>query len=405
MRHAYPKRNGDLIRSDGSVVNQADGLKDDGIQMVEILNRNEIAVVDYKSKRPLPPTVSNVEIYNDDDRYIKYMDKDGHLYATKDLFVQKSVDFGETWETLGEIPNQTQLTTMGLVVADNGRVIVGDIIGRVYTSDLNQQNFTENFQFESGRFVSQMAQCVYQNIIILSSYGDHNADNPPRHVYLSDDFGKTFRVIYEGVPKNKATHHIHDCQYDPYEKRLWLAIGDHENTQLLYSDDFGKNWNAVFGDRANDEQNRQITQIMPFEHGIIFGTDAFPDGLTYYPKRKNRLISDVNREDFIIGYYDFGVGPHLRHFATRQWRMESEKEQIYLMPFYRQYEHERAWSRLLGSADGITWYELYRHPDGEQRGFQSIMGPHPEDPERRIFGMFRTNDGDKVFKARLPVFI
>jgi len=132
-------------------------------------------------------------------------------------------------------------------------------------------------------------------IIILSTYGDKNAANPPRYIYLSRDYGGTWQEIEVraiGDMADPANFHLHDVEYDPYSSRIWVAVGDQSNGNVLYSDDWGKTFKQVYPSRAI-----QPTTITALPDRVIFGSDDMPNGIRMWKRKPYESQGEVRAVD------------------------------------------------------------------------------------------------------------
>lgn len=143
-------------------------------------------------------------------------------------------------------------------------------------------------------------------------------------VYLSNDYGATWRVIFRGDPSNTTDYiapkaarlgsehgygawptpdlvvsdtpldwagtgngnvHIHGVAYDKWYDRIWLCTGDgfgYENgvTGIWWTDDEGYTWNRL-STRNKTIMGSMTTQLMgivPMEHCVLFSSDGQGDG-------------------------------------------------------------------------------------------------------------------------------
>ncbi|MGO0062553.1 hypothetical protein ACTID9_21450 [Brevibacillus fluminis] len=359
----------------------------------------------FSNATPFPPTVTPIwtELSSIDWRFPKWMDRNGVVFGNTGNTIVKSLDHWTTWTNVATIPNGYGEPRM-VLVGESGRIVVGTDAGHVFVSDEAQTSFGSApvFTFESGYTDEKHGHCVYQNVILLCAYGIKNAANPPREVYMSRDYGATFVKIFDYPPDEMSVpgnFHIHDVEYDPYANRIWLAVGDTPNNQVFYSDDLGGTWTKVFSSYVGSK----FTQIIAYPHGVVFGSDQQADGLVYWKRPKGFLQAPVLESDIVRDFLLFNDKNLFVHYATRRWVVRDKDYQMALVPWIRDNNDPAARPRLLASVDGLQWFEIYRH-DSNQLGFYNIIGPHPEDPDRKILGIFGRNGTSYVFKASLPVF-
>lgn len=372
-------------------------------EQVEISNTLK-KINNYSEPYPMIiyPTLSPL----DGSRRIKWRDKNGTLYATNSgNLIQKSNDEGTTWNTVLTVVGG-DLASSGLMVTDTGRIIFGDYATRsVYVSNVEQTSYSLGFAFLDGQglFSQQLAHCIHENIVLIGSYNPSAVANSSREVWLSKDYGVTWEHIFTAPVINPNVNcHIHDVEYDIYDKRIWIATGDHENKNMFYSDDFGQTFVTIF-DSHSHPKNTQNTQIIAYEHGVIFGSDDQFVGLHYWKKQKGQRNAFVNPNDIEIQFYKYNT-PTADHFACRRWVIRNEKYNYTLIPFSQQLS--QGFSRLLVSMNGLDWFEIYTN-DTVEPGLRTIVGFdfNKPDDEKFIYGLFQKADNSwRTFKAKAPMF-
>lgn len=336
----------------------------------------------------------------------KWMGEDGVVYGTSGTtsgrIVFRSHDYWDTSEELFRIPSgYGGLGSSALLVSSSGRVVVCTMDGHVFVSDVNQHlssNAEPVFTFESGYPNWRLAHTSYDNVILLGAYGDYNVDNPPREVFMSTDSGETWRRIFypeiEGL-MNAARYHIHDVEYDPYGNIIWVAIGDVENTQIYYSRNEGISWHAFFEYPA--EPGTQVTQIIAFSHGVVFGSDSPPDGLRYWPRRSRISSEDMDFSFFSLGHPE----DRLYHFATRRWQVREGGREICLLPWI--VDNQGPTPKLLFTKNGKDWQIVYRGESGT--GFTNVIGPHPGCEDAVVLGIYTKDGIPHVFRGSIRELI
>lgn len=369
-------------------------------------------------KRPNPPFMqytltpgSTIQF-----RAPKWMDKQGFLYGMQfsdglQVFKGSTQYKWDAWTNVGTpVPATVGDRHEALLVTDSGRVIVCMQSGEVYVSDPAQTTFTKAFEFTKGWCSQQFGHESYLNIVILCSYG-LNAERGANEVYLSTDSGTTWKKIFTGtIIGDPLMYHLHDVCYDPYRNRIWLAVGDNNNANIFYTDDYGGSWKSV--SQAND-QFLQVTQIAAFEHGVVFGTDTAPDGLRYWPAPQDKFRPSAMRGDVVnLKLLDDISG--LRYFATRRWHVREKNFQMCLIPWIRSNTDGYGGGFIHASIDGLNWFEILRLPssgaDVSSEGFRNIVGPHPSDPEKNVYGWVNYKDVGAtqttfLFNGKLPDWI
>lgn len=354
-------------------------------------------------KYPTPATLSDVEITSISEKgniELRQMDKNGVLYGVNHSThtIVKSTDYGESFQDVITVPSQHfEIWDAALVVTDIGTIVVSTIAGHVLYVNEAQDTITQVFNFDSGYPRIVYNYSVYNNIVILGVYGF--SDTPPHQIILSTDYGATFKMILDKnsaiAPVTSMTprFHWHDVEYDPYAKRILATPGDGSNRQVFYSDDMGGTWKKMFS--GPEPLAIQTTSILALPHGIIFGSDSKPDGLRYWLRPKNSSQPEMKEKDFIPDFYTFNDDPDsFEHIARKASRVRSRNMEMYMICYSVEILQGSGndYPRILASADGYHWSEIYKyqHPAGQRdQGFMNIIGPHPEDPQHRVFGTFQ----------------
>lgn len=222
-----------------------------------------------------------------------------------------SQDEGKTWPTVLEIEGEG---TEEIFALDNGEMLlVTDVHAtrhrRVYISEgaaTDPANATWRFCLESAakhvKFPQGWSISNHDNIILLSEYGPkanggwqgdwiEEGDNA-RYVYMSEDYGQTWRTIWDmntwlaSQGQGLDYQHPHGVAWDPWWERIWLTFGDNfgglGSNGVLFSDDKGETWQkANFGsDPAGTGPlgKPQVVGITPMEKCILFVGDQYPSG-------------------------------------------------------------------------------------------------------------------------------
>lgn len=333
---------------------------------------------------------------------ICWMDKEQYIYGiTGPGKILKSSDW---WNEASRIEVLTipDVATYGtqvcLVVSNTGRIVYWTDTGNVFISDEAQTVFpsTPAFKFVAGCPNIKHGYAQFGSVILLSAYGDKETMNPPREVYMSVDSGATFTKIFDKPiesMKDPLQYHIHDVEYDPFSSRIWIWVGDNDNTRLVYSDNLGGTWTEIDG-----VQGYNATQLLSFPHGLILGSDSSYSGLFYW-QRSNKFIQPVVKsEDIEKDYLRFDNILSLWGYAAHRW-MDYDK-QIYLLPFVRA-GSPGGFSRLLLSSDGIKWWEIYKATNTVDTGFFNVMGP---DANGYLYGIYCVGTMPYNFRCKLPTF-
>lgn len=343
----------------------------------------------------------------------KWMDDDGVLYGngTRTLLdrrtIYKSSDAWNSIEPVISIPDGYGVIGVrgAVLVSKSGRIIACTEDGHIFVSDINQTYFPEtpNISFQNGYVHSSLAHTVRGENILLGSYGlhsSHDGSNPPREVWFSNNNGDSFNLIWNpdlSEIQDPTRYHIHDVEFDPFNSRIWITIGDRSNTQHYYTDNYGEVWNNLYEYPAPD--GAQATQLISTPNGLFLGSDSRPNRVSFLPKSKNAITDKPNSANLVEDYMLMDgntEGP--LYIAVRRWLSNYNGKSLILLPWAVDFGPD--FSKLWACYDGVRWFEIYRHHK-ESSGFMNIIGPFQNDEEGWIYGIFM--DGSVyVFKAQLP---
>lgn len=193
----------------------------------------------------------------------------------------------------GELLFSTERDTINQTV--NGRICKTRGFNKETGTANSYVNILETPSSQS-KVTNSWGMSVYKNIVVASEYGLKTSEGA-RRVWLSKDYGETFKVIFdqmtsvekiEGAPTWAGdTAHVHSCAFDPYWNRIWVVTGDHPNSAMYYSDDFGDTWTWV---DVGDKPVVQHTGIIALPNCVIFGSDRAPNGVyVYYRGQKSDM--------------------------------------------------------------------------------------------------------------------
>lgn len=275
------------------------------------------------------------------------------IYASDGARVSQSTDEGKTWTYVGDPVNGTLIQSIRIL--DDGELLVGtskdktnNIKSKLFkskgysVSNTSNTTFYEVLEMNSpdANFNNRWCLDNYYNIVLSSEYGGHYLDGA-RFVYLSTDFGETWKTIFDqkemsetvdGAPDYTTDAHVHTCHYDRYRDRIWVCVGDQDNTATYYSDDMGKTWKVIKGYTGKDTM--QYTGITSYPEGVFFGTDRAPDGVYFW---------DVSQPNDIKPFY-----------LTER---DSIRTLVYALPF-RRFAEKNEVTYFTADRDGVVDGEM-----------------------------------------------
>lgn len=311
-----------------------------------------------------------------------------------------SLDNGETWRCILRKPGLRHAMYTGNPDV-NRSILISDVNGRMYRStDLDSHDEGDwELVLDTGNgknwFSRSLAWDRLGNVVLRGTYGNHDASDPPRFVYGSDDYGETFRKILE-VPVSEmgdpGNFHIHSVAFDPWTKgRIWVANGDGaNNAQLRYTDDFGETWIKVH--ERNSEDFHQPTLIQPTPLGVLFGSDEYPTGFRIWRRnfREQRAVVKSSDIEVLWSPDDFdrsSLGGYAVRPGTDMGSVFDEYPYHLSIPWVGSGSYYSPY-RIFTSPDGLEWWELFNGQDiswNMSVDWSSYAGPVSNDPERRIY--------------------
>ncbi|MCH7659939.1 MAG: glycosyl hydrolase [Euryarchaeota archaeon] len=343
-----------------------------------------------------------------------WVDTDGRVYGGSGPRVLVSDDWWETTETLYSFEDEgtTDEYVQTVIVPDSGNIIAGiggrgETGGKVERIDEDLSGSETLYQFDYGRADNSFGHVVYEDIVVISTYGrsDFAAGRHANEVILSTDGGASFDLVLEAPlnTEDAANLHIHDVEYDPYAERIWVAVGDHGNSQLYWSDDLGDSWSEI----AEQGAITMVTQVAAFEDCVVLGSDGTPEGILRW-ERESPNDEPGGVDDFVRVHVEIETDPNddvMQMYARRRWHIrEDDGRELCLMPFgYSPMNDTAEDSVVLASVDGDEWFELHRTETREIL-LTNIMGPLSMDGDRRVL-VSDSNQGDGYqIDATVPAF-
>jgi hypothetical protein len=229
-------------------------------------------------------------------------------------------------------------------------------------------------------------------VIVVNEYGAHaqsptesGNENKARRVYLSEDHGKTWRIIFDvctyGLVQYPIGVHMHASCYHETDDRIYITYGDNTgggisiggsaNIQAAYSDDRGATWVFIPG-FADWGGGLQFTNVMCTDQNLILQTDGQQYGMMTVKRTGYRTLGAAHTINMYTstspatvigqGLYQHWAGADRPIIAQVNWTGSGQ--------YIR--------NRLLISLDGgNTWNESYANKDPAFLSFgdMDVYGP------------------------------
>lgn len=330
--------------------------------------------VPFSSRKPSPlrPDVSIIEVapnFNLDG-----MGPDGTLYGvTGNSFRKCGPNGGNSTEIFKLVDGTAQYIRH----LEDDTLLMTDTIGGVWKSGLDGSDVTKVLQMPNGVLGKRASYFgEWKNVIILGEYGDRTLEDNPRRIWLSRDYGNTWDLIWE--PEPRSIYHVHGVTFDPYESIIWVCTGDIQNSNVMWSKDWGMTWNYVF---EFGEAPSQFMEAVPLPNCVIFTPDS--RHVAFY--RWNRPSAGIESEPSVIlepAYTDWIRSAGYEVMATRGTTTFGESATAYLGWLQNNtslYHHSVIWA----TQNGHDFYPIYDSgfiPQGDVgwHGIKRIVGPNPD---------------------------
>lgn len=233
--------------------------------------------------------------------------------------------------------------------------------------------------------------CDGLGLVLVGQYVSNKADEPWR-VFMSEDFGATWRVVFNAadhIPSFPGNGHIHSVRYDPYSDLIWVSTGDNfDRNEIFVTADRGREWNKVFGSTKTStfQDTHAFTELMVFEDHVAAGCDdGMFRGIVVIRKDVLNLRvlngQPVNRSelDWVYTMQERGTNSPFFTSSNQQGThgIGTRDSETYVG-----YVSHRTRSGLLATKDGIYWREIWRAvmdvpnpPHEYPEGIRNVQGP------------------------------
>ena len=369
------------------------------------------------TNKPLTPYPRklNFTVIREDWEEVNHLTQDGEVvYFKRGKAIYQSLDDGDTLVRVGT-PSPDGLTVQAIRDLPDGQLIVSttrdtdaDIRSKVYKSTNYDRFNPEDTEFiEVLSAISSEANIyepwgleVHDNICLASEYG-LRGDTGARHVFLSQDYGDTWEMIFDqktttvdidGAPTWTTSAHLHTVHYDRYFERIWLVVGDAPNSATYYSDDFGDTWKFV-----DNPIDMQYTGIVSYPEGVVFGSDRGQNGLYLWKRTENKSDKVVIEPLKIIN-----DDSTITHVFQRAFRRYAKKDELTLFPATRASSSTFNQGSVIMAFTGIdNPHLMYELEDTTRSGFINCVGVTAKG---NILTSYNNGTNHSIMRAKAPLW-
>lgn len=331
------------------------------------------------------------------------------MYGSQwDNFV-RSTDDGATWTTIKKVNNGDTIT--GGWQLPNGEVILSTKVsagrGGLWVSTGFPANETaatwtkvvtvnqsDNYVHDAWGLSFAPKGHVREGLVVATEYGGQGnastaANDGSRAVWLSTDYGQTFRQIFDlfTFTGKVLSAHMHGVAYDPFDDRVLVTFGDGNSgsgtpTGIAYSDDFlaiTPTWHYISGPFT--DSTFQATGILPLANGILMGGDGKPPGIYRLPRRGYRQYGPMQTvlnygggtDTGFIGQRMFQAGPGQPIIIAHEWAKNSARA-----------------ASLHMTRDGLTFTEIWR--DDRELNYSGVLYVVGPTASGKVWGFLKADN-------------
>lgn len=307
----------------------------------------------------------------------------------------KSTDDGATWTPGAQRIKPSAEQLAGAWLLPNGEVIatskVGGGKGGLHLSN-GWNNGAGPMTWSKVLTVSQNDNKIHEywglsfapkghpreGLVVATEYGGQGSGSTPadggaRYVWVSLDYGKTWRTIFDLFAQTQVIgQHMHSVAYDPWDDRLICAFGDGNGANssksgIMACENFTATtptWTYLYGPVTSADF--QVTTIRPLSTGIIFGGDGAPPGIYRMGRNGYRNLKPMQTvlnygggtDTGYIGQDMFQAGPGQPILVSHEWAKNTNRHSAVHLTF-----------------NGVDFVEIWRDPNANAWTGLFVVGP------------------------------
>ncbi|HEY9470065.1 MAG TPA: hypothetical protein VIQ76_10685 [Propionibacteriaceae bacterium] len=243
------------------------------------------------------------------------------------------------------------------------------------------------------KFTSAWSISTHENIVVVNEYGPKAGETwagsvspipegkNARYTYLSLDYGKTWRTIFDlnahlsALGRTTNGQHLHGVAWDPWWDRIWISFGDNyggkASNGILYSDDLGASWKTAHF-YSGPAPYSQVVGIVPMPGCILFAGDMEPSGIMRIDRSQGKDRSTPYQLATAYDHPDTNM-KHLGQAISYTNRVGDDP--VALFGFGA--EGTTAPSFILATFDGYNIRKVWQDssPQAAGYGIRNIVGP------------------------------
>lgn len=362
-----------------------------------------LPAVDGEVNNPIGNFTGTLSPRNSND-ILNHLSKDRAVgWNVNGSTLRESFDAGRTWSSVYTFTGENIESTLEL---DNGELLVSTAAAESYRKLYLSSGYRKGGSVTFANVLTSHApSCKFSPwgmfesgpMVLVNEYGpkagytwgggsDVIAEgNNARYCWLSLDYGKTWKVIFDlnAYLPGRLGIHLHGVAYDKWWDRVWITYGDGTHRSdgqggsgTLYSDDLGLTWRVAFRLEPTDpipaSGTHQNVFIYPMDNFILFGTDCWPNGVQRIDRAHGKhagtypidVAFDIDTETDRLAYLCHSVR-----------RADSSPNSILLFAFGCETLSKP--SVLVGTRDGLSFKKLWVDSEAQPVGYglRSAIGP------------------------------
>ncbi len=205
----------------------------------------------------------------------------GSLYVARGYTIERSDDFGATWNLDCRIPARgwkpwaarvsigARLLRFNIqsmrLLQDGTRVAVAR--DGVYVARQGETEMRRSWQVLRGSRPINLS--VEGNRVVFGEYGGAEMDSVEVKIYCSDDGGEHFEQAY-AFPRGDI-HHLHNVVVDRHEDHYWVLAGDHGRTPGIAA--LSKDFRTLEWVARGSQMARAVAVLVRRDY-LIYGSDT-----------------------------------------------------------------------------------------------------------------------------------